>query len=114
MSKKEKLLYILYISELNVCKIGISENVQKRVKQLQTGCPFKIDVVRSYNSPISSRIEKILHRKYQNRKADENEYNLMGEWFNLTIGEVLGFEENCTEIEKTLNFLKSSGNPFVR
>ena len=114
MGNKEKLLYILFISELNVCKIGISENVEKRIKQLQTGCPFKIDVVKKYESPMSSRIEKILHRQYQNRKVDENEYNLMGEWFNLTIGEVLDFEENCMEIEKTINFLKSYGNPFVR
>ena len=114
MGNKEKMLYILFISELNVCKIGISENVEKRVGQLQTGCPFKIDVVKKYESNMSSRIEKILHRQYRNRKVDENEYNLMGEWFNLTIGEVLDFEENCIEIEKTINYLKSQGNPFIR
>ncbi len=113
MGKKEKLLYVLFISELNVCKIGISENVEKRIKQLQTGCPFRIDVVRKYQSPISAKIEKILHRQYRSRKIDENEYHLMGEWFNLTIGEVVDFENSCREIEASFNFLKQSGNPFV-
>lgn len=114
MGNKVKLLYILFISELNVCKIGISENVEKRIKQLQTGCPFRIDVVKKYDSPIASRIEKIMHRKYGSRKVDENQYNLIGEWFNLSIGEVLDFEENCREIEKTIVFLKGQGNPFVK
>ena len=113
MLKKEKLLYILYISELNVCKIGISENVEKRIKQLQTGCPFRIDVVKKYESPISARIEKILHRQYRSRKVDENEYNLMGEWFSIPVSEMLSFEEKCREIEGAINYLKSSGNPFI-
>lgn len=113
MGKNKKKLYILFISELNLCKIGISENVEKRVRQLQTGCPFKIDVVKKYESTISSRIEKILHRKYANRKLDENEYNLMGEWFSLMVSEVLSFEETCREIEAGLYILKTNGNPFI-
>lgn len=113
MGNSRKRLYLLFISELNVCKIGISENVENRIKQLQTGCPFKIDVVRSYSSPISSRIEKVLHRQFQTRKADENEHNLLGEWFNLTLCEVLRFEDICRDIERNIEFLKKSGNPFI-
>lgn len=114
MSNSKKLLYILFISELNVSKIGISENVEKRVKQLQTGCPYKIDLVRKYDSKLSARIEKIMHRKYRSRKVDENEYSLTGEWFFLSPSEVLEFEENCREIEKTIIFLKNEGNPFIK
>lgn len=113
MSNSKKSIYILYISELNVCKIGISENVEKRLKQLQTGCPFKIDVARKYDTDNSTKIEKILHRKYQNRKLDDNEYNLIGEWFNIPISEVLNFEGNCKEIEDKIIFLRNQGNPFI-
>lgn len=113
MKNKKKLIYILFISELNVCKIGISENVERRIKQLQTGCPYKIDVVKTFNSPISSKIEKVIHRSYTSNKVDENEYNLMGEWFNIPVTEVLSFENKCREIEDRINYLKSSGNPFV-
>lgn len=114
VSHKRKNIYILFISELNVSKIGTSSNVQNRVKQLQTGCPYKIDFVRSYDSPFSTKIEKILHRKYQNRKVDNEEYKLTGEWFNLDIKDILGFESECTEIEKTIDFLKKKGNPFLK
>ena len=113
MSNSKKSIYILFISELNLSKIGISENVGRRVKQLQTGCPFKIDVVRKYDTANFYKIEKVLHRKYRTNKMDDNEYNLVGEWFNIPIGEVLNFEENCKEIEDTIIFLRNHNNPFI-
>lgn len=111
--KKEKELYLLFISELNVCKIGISNNVDKRVKQLQTGCPYKIDTVKRYKSGISAKIERIMHRKYSSMKTDYNQYHLIGEWFYIDINHVISFEDTCRGIEETLSGLKQLGNPFV-
>lgn len=111
--KKEKFLYLLFISELNVCKIGISNNVEKRIKQLQTGCPYKIDLVKAHKTEMASKIEKVMHRKYSALKVDCNEYNLLGEWFYVKIDDVISFESNCREIETTIIGLRKMGNPFV-
>lgn len=112
-NKKDKFLYLLFISELNVCKIGISNNIDKRIKQLQTGCPYRIDLVKAHKTEMASKIEKIMHRKYSPKKVDYNEYSLVGEWFYIDIGDVLSFESTCREIEGTITGLREMGNPFV-
>jgi len=60
-------------------KIGVSENIEKRLIQLQTGNPNRIKVVhiQEYSDMMIARtIEKHLHRMLK-------EYRLNGEWFEL-------------------------------
>ena len=58
-------MYVYVMVAKPYMKIGISNNVAKRVQQLQTGCPVKItrviyfDVVNSINA---ERIEKLLSK----------------------------------------------------
>jgi hypothetical protein len=110
----KKKLYILFISELNISKIGISRNVKKRLSQLQTGCPYEIKILKVYESDLSSKIEKILHRQFRSYKIDSSEYNLVGEWFNLDIDTILKFNEICNEIEKNIIYLREKKNPFIK
>lgn len=68
-------------------KIGISDNPQKRLKQIQTGHPEKIEI--KHLEEISTRrktleLEKNLHR-------DFSIYRSHGEWFNMTVDDAIVF-----------------------
>jgi len=116
MSNKNsyKHIYLLFIPELNLSKIGVSKNVKQRIKQLQTGCPYQINLVKSYQTSLPHKIEKILHRHFGIYKVDSSDYNLTGEWFNLEINSIINFVEICSEFEKNINYLREKNNPFIK
>ena len=103
---KTKIIYLLAIRDLNVYKVGISSNVEKRIKTLQTGCPYKLEILKTFQSPKASKIEKVLHRQYSSKKIDENEYSLKGEWFYLGIKTIINFKEICSQIEFDLKLIE--------
>lgn len=54
-------------------KIGYcKESLYSRVKKLQTGCPFKLDVIAFFDGDM--RDEKEIHRKLSGRR-------IRGEWY---------------------------------
>lgn len=113
MSDSNKEIYLMFIPELNICKIGLSNNSEKRIKQIQTGCPYQINLTKIYKSKIASKIERILHRQFKSNKIDDQEYNLQGEWFNLDIEQIINFESTCRQLEENILYLKSKNNPFL-
>lgn len=70
------LLYILNEKDTWSYKIGHtkSKNANHRVKQLQTGCKNKIEIVWEMGHDKANMIEKMLHRSYSWCKQE-------GEWF---------------------------------
>ncbi len=90
-------------------KIGISKNDPNlRLKQLSTGNPDQISVLRVYESDNYKKVETWLHRKYNHSKTLAN-----NEWFNLTNEQVLSFLEDCKKTDETIKFLKEN-NPFFK
>lgn len=89
----------VYIFECNgLYKIGVTSNVNRRLKQLQTGNGFKITEVVSYEFfSMAYCIESCLHSKFK-------WYNTLGEWFNLSEFELgalklyLKFERDMLEL----------------
>lgn len=86
------MIYILKAKE--VFKIGVTQNLEKRLKTLQTGCPFKIEVFFICETQNDYFIEQLLHKQY-------NEFNSYGEWFELSIiqankikNEILNFKND--------------------
>ena len=65
-------VYIIGSLHFGFVKIGYSKDVRKRLKQIQTGCPFELDIIARFPGTVA--IEKSLHDKY-------DEYRLRGEWF---------------------------------
>lgn len=55
-------------------KIGIAADPAQRLRQLQTGSPTKLCLLKSIAAAIPRRIESQLHRKYRH-------YRQTGEWF---------------------------------
>lgn len=71
-------VYIIGNIEKGVCKIGYSKNPHKRIKSIQTGCPYPISILKYYKG-IGLREERLLHKKY-------SKYKLQGEWFEIKGG----------------------------
>lgn len=106
-------IYLMYINELNFYKIGVSKNSKKRLLQLQTGCPYAIEIKEIFKSRYPYKTESILHRKFKSYKADVNEIKLKGEWFCLTSEQVDLFLHDCIDIEYDIDFLIKSENKFI-
>jgi predicted small secreted protein len=83
-----KHIYLIKESENNYYKVGVSGNINQRIKQLQTGSAGTIELIEKYPSKYSHKIEKALHRKYQ-------QYNVKGEWFNLPESMLNDFIKDC-------------------
>lgn len=72
MSDNKKYIYVMQCK--NFVKFGVSNNPAVRIKELQTGNPFKISLLLSIVYDDSFSIEKRIH-KYFNEKRES------GEWF---------------------------------
>lgn len=110
-------VYLIRLGHTELYKIGVSKNSARRVKQLQTGCPYTLDLVHVHKTVRPYKIERILHaglsaKKYSPTFLDDFD-SLVGEWFTLTANDVLAFKEKCAQVEKTIDMLREAGNPFV-
>lgn len=82
--EKHQLMYILRNGGTNQYKIGITKDLNRRLSELQTGCPEELRVVKiytHYQRKIIQRYETLLHRHYtkQGKRIRNN-----GEWYRLT------------------------------
>ena len=71
-----KDLYIIQCDKTGAFKIGVSKDVEKRYKQLQTGCPYELRIILVIKE--GAKLEKKLHndlRKYKTAKQNQ-------EWFS--------------------------------
>jgi predicted GIY-YIG superfamily endonuclease len=80
--------YVYLIKCNEFYKIGVATDVQTRLAALQTGNPFRIDVVISYEFPTANAVEAALHQKFKAKQK-----NL--EWFNLTEKDIAEFRQVC-------------------
>lgn len=67
------MIYLIADVEKRWCKIGYSVNPSDRIKGIQTGIPFLLEVL--YVIEGNYKYEKYLHKKFK-------EYYIRGEWFN--------------------------------
>ena len=79
-------IYIIRCDKQNLFKIGISNNVDKRLKQLQTGNPYKLKCIYKIKSLEikASKIEATIHQFLK----EANKKHVLNEWFNLSDDEV--------------------------
>lgn len=94
-------IYLIKNTEESYYKIGVTVNPQKRLSQLQTGCPSKLVIIDTYASDMAYKVEKVFHNRYSHLKKE-------GEWFNFSIVEEQKFKKECKDIENTLNILAKS------
>ena len=100
--------YVYLIGEMNNkgrYKIGSTKakDVNKRLKQLQTGNSSELFIKESYETEHPFKLEKMLHNHFKSS-------NLIGEWFELSESDTEAFKKVCEEKEKIISSLKD--NPF--
>jgi hypothetical protein len=85
-------------------KIGITKkDPKKRVKQLQTGNAFDIELIYQFKTEIGNLTETTLHRNYSvNHKR--------GEWFELSYEQVEGFLSVCETVESNLQLMRDENS----
>jgi hypothetical protein len=83
------------------CKIGVTKEINGRVKALSTGNAHELHVVTLYKTKYPYKIEKFLHRKFANKRL-----NL--EWFLLTDEDMITFKSECEKYEKIIEDLQDN------
>ena len=90
----------------NTYKIGVTrENINKRIKQLQTGNGEEIYLVDYYETEHPFFIERFLHMKFAPKQK-------LNEWFMMDIKDVDNFKNYCSTFDKSAKSLKN--NNFVK
>lgn len=82
----DNFLYIIGNNDHNMFKVGISNDPNKRIKGIQTGCPFPLSILKKYNlNSYSSIVEKKIHTFLD---KDKEVKSLMGEWFSCKLDKI--------------------------
>lgn len=100
---KSGIVYLLCDGER--FKIGMTnrKDINKRIKELQTGNSNEIWLHSYYETNYPTKIEKMMHARHASS-------NIKNEWFDLSVDQVLNFKNECKKCEKILDSLKD--NPF--
>lgn len=67
------MIYVIYVVETKNIKIGYSTNPTKRLKELQTANPYRLNLIHVEKGDYIK--EKTIHNKLK-------KYSLIGEWFS--------------------------------
>jgi len=86
-------------------KIGYTNNISRRLKELSTGNPGELNIIKQFETKWDRKVETIMHKKYKY-------LNIKNEWFTLTEKNVNSFLYDCGKIEKNFDFLYKYNNTF--
>jgi len=73
------IVYFIQGKSDNLVKIGICNNLKRRMIGLQTGNPHPLRVLRQLDVMDHERLERDLHDRFK-------DFSVQGEWFNLSSG----------------------------
>jgi len=97
------LIYLLRQDQTDNYKIGITRDLESRLKNLQTGCPNKIEVISTFKSKYARNLEGFFHRIWKHHKIN-------GEWFYLIENERPDFMSLCEKLHNNLKILNEFQN----
>ena len=78
-----QILYVLQNGDTDQYKIGITNDLNRRLGEIQTGCPFELKVVKVWTHRQREQIkkyERVLHKYYEKCGC---RLRTNGEWFSL-------------------------------
>lgn len=98
-------MFVYFMATNSYTKIGITNSLKSRIKQVQTGCPimiFKVNYIEVENREKALEIEKHFHKKL-------NHLNTYGEWFYTTNQP---FYNNILQILELFNYSENDINTY--
>lgn len=98
-------VYLIEDFNNNIYKIGVTKDLKKRLRNLQTGNSNQISIKYTYETEYPFRIEQMLHNKFK-------EYKELNEWYNLPKEIVNNFYGYCDQFSDIIDNLKD--NPYFR
>ena len=103
--------YLFGNKNKSVYKVGFSHKkrgFEARLREVQTGFPYKLEVFCMFETKFGPEIEKAIHRTFCQKKRDLDDEELVGEWFYLSWDDVLDFEKNCVKIDKNFDEIRKN------
>jgi predicted GIY-YIG superfamily endonuclease len=94
-------IYLIKTKNEGKYKIGVTKDIQQRLKTLQTGSSDELILIDKYYSDYAFQIERALHNFYKPN-------NILNEWFELYIEDEVNFNKKCLQIENNLIYLKKN------
>lgn len=95
-------VYLICDPYRNLYKIGVSKNeIDKRLNQLQTGNASELHITNYYKTDYPYRIETMLHNFLKPK-------NVLNEWYDLSLDDVLNFTNMCIQAEDIIDALKDN------
>lgn len=86
-----KYIYVIECkSENPIYKVGYAYNVNKRLIDLQVGCPYPLEIIKVIRSFDAPRTEAELHQAL-------DEYRVVGEWFKAPLDVILSKLDKYSE-----------------
>jgi len=83
-------------------KIGMTkQNVNKRLKQLQTGNSEDLELVKYFLVENYKKVEKSLHNHFSNKRLNR-------EWFNLSKNDIENFEKFVLNYESSIKLFNKN------
>ena len=84
-------VYLIYDETNEKYKIGVTKNdVNKRLKKLQTGNSSVLRIKDIYTTEYMYRMETFLHNHYNSKR-------ILNEWWDLSKEDVISFASTCRD-----------------
>lgn len=99
-----KFLYLFRQIGTDDYKIGVSKHPEKRVLELNTGNPQKIELIFKYETSTPYKLEKSLHIFFKEKRYENSE------WFNFSSEDIEEFKNKVIILNQNLLILKRNNN----
>lgn len=87
------ILYLIQNEEAGIIKIGVTQNIVKRIKLFQNISGMKLILLKSYIIKNAFNIEKLFHYQFYKKRT-------YGEWFRLNDADLQSIDLFISSLEK--------------
>jgi hypothetical protein len=94
-------VYLIEDIDNNRYKIGVTKNLKRRLKNLQTGNSNQIKLIDSFETEYPFRLETMLHNRF-------NSFHYYNEWYDLDEESIKNFSNLCNELNNIIISLKDN------